>query len=80
MFYVTNKQLSPLAEMASLKDAEKDVRSRTPGDYLVVQVVREVRIDPVPETTRVQFTATRTRAAKAPKPPKAPKAPKGSGS
>jgi len=61
-----------LAEHSSLKDAEKDLRTKLPGEYLVVEVVREATISPVPESVRVQMSATRTRT-RAPRDPNAPK-------
>jgi hypothetical protein len=51
-----------LAEEVTLKDAEKRLRNSAPGEYLIVQVVREATIEPVPETVRVNMRATRTRA------------------
>ena len=65
-FYIIKPQdlaSSVQAEHVSLKEAEQGLRAAQPGDYLVVQVVREAHVDPVPETVRVRFTATRTRAA-----------------
>jgi hypothetical protein len=79
-FYVTDTKLTILSEFSSLKDAEKALRVGTvpPGDYLVVQVVREASITPVPETTRVQLIATRTRARTAGATPR-PRKRKGAG-
>jgi len=61
-----------LAEHPSLKDAEKDLRTKQPGEYVIVEVVREANISPVPETVRVQMSATRTRT-RAQRDPNAPK-------
>jgi len=65
-----------LAEHPSLKDAEKDLRTKQPGEYVIVEVVREANISPVPETVRVQMSATRTRAPRDPSAPKRERKPR----
>lgn len=81
-FYIVRSgELAKVAdsEFATLKDAEKALRSANPGTYLVAQVVRTALIEEVPSTVRVQMAATRTRAPRdpnAPRKPRKPRAPK----
>ena len=75
-FYVTSPKLEAISEHSSLKEAEKDLRAMAPGDYLIVQVVRVAHIEAVPESTRVQLAATRTRAPRDPNAPRKPRKPR----
>ena len=65
-FYITDTHMSVQGEYPNLKACEQAFRDGNlkAGDYLVVQVVREVTVEPVPETFRVKMAATRTRSSR----------------